>query len=136
MITLNFDGACWPNPGGRAGYGALVCRDDIIIAKISGSIPAGETSNNVAEYAALIAALTWLFDNGFDQEIIEACGDSMLVIKQIWGWPAGRKWKIKRGLYFENAQRAKELVSKFPLITGKWVPREENGEADLLSRRE
>lgn len=143
MITIHFDGSCWPNPGGQAGYGAIIRRDGIEIKRITGTLPAGQTSNNVAEYAALIAGVEWVINRekgkywisvDLIEEPVQCFGDSQLVIKQMWGWPPGRKWKIKEGLYEANARHAKELLTRFRSITGTWVPREENAEADEISR--
>lgn len=137
MITIHFDGSCWPNPGGQAGYGAIIRRDGRELCRISEVLPPGNTSNNVAEYQALIVALEWVILSnsiGFVTEPVACFGDSMLVIRQMWGWPAGRKWKIKRGLYESNAQHAKKLLGRFEFITGTWVPRKENAEADEISR--
>jgi ribonuclease HI len=87
------------------------------------------TSNNLAEYAALIAVLRHLIDAGLQREHIVVVGDSQLVINQMFG-----NWKIKRGCYVELAREAKALLTQFPRIEGKWVPRDRNTVADELSR--
>jgi ribonuclease HI len=72
------------------------------------------TSNNLAEYAALIAVLRHLIDAELQQECIVVIGDSQLVINQMFG-----SWKIKRGCYVELAHEAKALLAQFPRIEGK-----------------
>jgi len=54
-----FDGACEPvNPGGTASYGAAIYENQQLVWKCSQIYGRGEhTSNNVAEYAALIARM-------------------------------------------------------------------------------
>lgn len=139
MIEFFFDGSCEPNPGGTAGYGAEIYEWEVswddrrLLHQISGSIPPGATSNNVAEYRALIAALEWLLERGHADSPVMARGDSMLVIKQMWGW-RGQRWGIKAGLYAADARRAKILIGRFSRLRGTWVPRGSNAGADGLSR--
>lgn len=133
MIEVWFDGAVEPvNPGGWGGYGAAIYRDSEKLHEISGVIQKSpETSNNVAEYRALIEALSWLVVHGYAEEEILIRGDSRLVIEQMWG-----TWKIKAGLYAPLARQCKAIVARFSRLRGRWVPREENGPADELSKRE
>lgn len=133
MIELWFDGAVEPmNPGGWGGYGAVILKDGEKIHELSGVIKkAPETSNNVAEYRALIEALSWLAVHGYADERVLARGDSRLVIEQMFG-----TWKIKKGLYAPLARQCQAVVKRFPQLSGRWIPREENGLADELSKRE
>lgn len=129
MITIYFDGLCQPvNPGGVATYGYAIYRNGRAIKK--GCRVVGEGSgmtNNVAEYSALKRALMWLKESGINDEITIK-GDSVLVINQISGL-----WKIK-------SQTSRKFVPEIRrLLKGKkvkliWIPREENLEADMLSR--
>jgi len=43
-------------------------------------------------------------------------------------------WKSREGLYARRYLDAKEMITKFTEIRFSWVPREENHEADSLSR--
>lgn len=133
MIELWFDGAVEPvNPGGWGGYGAVILKDGEKLHELSGVIQkAPETSNNVAEYRALIEALSWLAVHGYAGERVLARGDSRLVIEQMFG-----TWKIKKGLYAPLARQCQAVVKRFPRLSGRWIPREENGLADELSKRE
>jgi len=43
-------------------------------------------------------------------------------------------WKVKGGGYLAKLKEAKDLLKEFESISFEWIPREENEEADLLSR--
>ena len=137
MVEAYFDGACEPfNPGGTAAFGAVVFKDGQRIFERSEIFrpPPGkeaETSNNVAEYLGLIAALDYLRQQGMTGEYITIKGDSMLVIKQMQG-----QWRIKKGFYVPLAIDAKHMLSNFPNVRFEWIPREQNELADELSKRE
>ncbi|MGB7544875.1 MAG: ribonuclease HI [Methanothrix sp.] len=130
MITIYFDGLCYPrNPGGIAAYGYAVYRDGKPIWRGFGAVGEGRgMTNNVAEYEALMAAARWLVDEGIEEKIIIK-GDSELVIKQM------------RGEYRVTSATSKKYVPEIKrLLQGRdvsfsWVPREENEEADQLSRK-
>jgi ribonuclease HI len=129
MITIYFDGLCYPrNPGGVAAYGYLVYRNSELIHKGFGGIGEGKgMTNNVAEYEGLLAAVQWIVDEEIEDEILIK-GDSQLVIKQM------------KGEYRVNSATSKKYVPEIKkLLQAKrvnfvWIPREENEEADKLSR--
>jgi ribonuclease HI len=133
MITLHFDGACGPyNPGGHMGCGVVFRNGyDEIIHTISQQYTPKDfnnnTSNNLAEYIALILGLQWCIDNNHTE--VNVFGDSQLVINQMIG-----KFRIKNGIYVDKAHEAKELISKFNIITFTHIKRELNDEADELSK--
>lgn len=129
--TAFFDGACEPrNPGGTAGYGAVIFNEAQRVWQHSGMIPASPlNSNNVAEYLAFNAALDWFIENNLTNAQILIKGDSMLVIQQCFG-----RWRVKKGLYAKYAIEAKEKVKKFSTLQGKWISRVHNTLADELSR--
>jgi len=132
MITLNFDGACGPyNPGGYMGCGVIIKdKDNKVLHTIQQQYSPeqfnNETSNNLAEYIALILGLQWCIDNNYTQ--VNVIGDSQLVINQMTN-----KFKIKSGVYVEKAYQAKEMITKFSNINFTHVKREFNTEADELS---
>lgn len=129
MLKVYIDGACEPfNPGGTASYGVIVYRDKEQIFSASEILGEGPLmSNNVAEYAALIAFLKWF--NGIDPEPVTIFSDSMMLVKQMGG-----EWQARGGLYLDSYQEAKKL-SAFKPITFVWIPREQNIHADDLSTR-
>ena len=128
-----FDGLCEPNPRGIATYGFAIYFNGKSLHKGSGIIGRGKgMTNNVAEYTALLEALKWLQKHHTGKfEEITIKGDSNLVIQQM------------RGIYKIKSKTSKKFV---PLIKAemeklkpnkteyKWIPREENKEADLMSR--
>jgi len=130
MIEVYIDGLCKPvNLGGIAAYGLAVYRDGSRIHRDKGVVGEGlEMSNNVAEYAALCVALSWL-KRVHSQEPITIMSDSQLLVNQMSG-----KWKAKSGRYLTYYKKAVKLASGFSRIDFKWIPREENTEADELSR--
>lgn len=133
MIEAYFDGCCEPiNPGGTAAYGAVVLIDGVKIWEDSRVFyPSdGRTSNNIAEYSGFKAILEYLLSKGLNKQPIKICGDSKLVIQQMFG-----TWRIKQGLYVGLALECRELLKRFPYIRGRWIPREENTVADELSKR-
>jgi hypothetical protein len=66
-----FDSACWPNPGGHGGYGALVKQHDTAILSRSVYIGHGpHITNNVAEYAGCIAVLRFLLAEGLQSATV------------------------------------------------------------------
>jgi ribonuclease HI len=129
MITIHFDGLCYPkNPGGVAAYGYLAHRDGKLIHQGFRAVGEGKgMTNNVAEYEGLMAAAQWIADEEITEKIVIK-GDSELVIKQM------------NGQYRVNSATSKKYVPEIKLLLqGKdvslvWVPREENEEADKLSR--
>ena len=129
MITVYFDGLCYPkNPGGVAAYGYLVRRDGELIHKGFGAVGEGKgMTNNVAEYEGLRAAAQWLQDEGIEEKLVVK-GDSQLVIKQMTG-----VWRISSGTSKKYVPQIKRLLEGKD-VTFSWVPREENEEADKLSR--
>lgn len=131
--TAFFDGCCEPkNPGGTAGYGAVIFKSGKRIWEKSGMIPASpQTSNNVAEYLAFNAILDWFIENGLTTTPILMKGDSNLVIQQCFG-----TWRIKQGFYVPLARQAREKVKKFRALTGTWISRDLNSIADELSKTE
>lgn len=140
MITAYFDGACWPNPGGHAACGALLKRDGVTIWEYAEYLGSGKTSNNLAEYGGIVAVLSHILDINLKEDLI-IYGDSDLVIRQMNGI-----WKIRRTkpgkepkFYVAKALEAKDLEAKCVSagmdITYKWIPREQNTEADALSNK-
>jgi ribonuclease HI len=129
MITIHFDGLCYPkNPGGVAAYGYLAHQDGKLIHQGFRAVGEGKgMTNNVAEYEGLMAAAQWIVDEEINEKIVIK-GDSELVIKQM------------NGQYRVNSATSKKYVPEIKkLLLGKdvslmWVPREENEEADKLSR--
>jgi ribonuclease HI len=139
-IQIFVDGACEPvNPGGIATYGFVIYRDDEKITKGSGVVGHHDTSNNVAEYSAAIECFKWLLNNKLHDELIVLKSDSELLINQLNKFYAVRARRV-RPLYeelkrlIEEMERVTRDQRKLLKIKFEWIPREENEEADALSR--
>ncbi len=123
-LVIHTDGASRGNPG-RAAIGAIL-RDEkgALAATISKSI--GKTTNNQAEYQALIAALEKAASLG--AESVELNMDSELIVKQIKG-----QYRVKKDTLRPLYENVMQLKSRFASFKIKHVPRERNKEADKLA---
>jgi ribonuclease HI len=125
-LLLYCDGGSRGNPGPSA-IGAVVydatTEPPTRIASVSECI--GITTNNVAEYKALIAGLEAVANLG--ARVIRVRADSLLVIKQLRG-----EWKVKHANIKPLAAAANKLLAAYDVKDLQHVPREENTEADAL----
>ena len=127
QITIYFDGASRGNPG-LAGIGVIAKnRDNVVLWTVSEYI-GDKVTNNVAEYTALIKALTKASQEGYRNLII--CGDSELVVRQVNG-----KYKVKNAGLKPLYQQCRELIDKFDNVLINHVLRDQNKEADLLANQ-
>jgi ribonuclease HI len=123
---LNTDGGARGNPG-PAGIGVVLKDEDgIVVDEIAQ--PLGPTTNNVAEYEALIAGLKLALDHGVTE--LEIYVDSELVVSQLEG-----RWKIKNERLRGLAVTARALLGRFEVATIKHVRRSQNTHADRLANR-
>lgn len=131
MLRAFCDGLCEPvNPGGVATYGWVIYDDVEKIAQDCAVVCSGnDATNNVAEYSAIISAMKWLKENGYAKRKIEICSDSLLCINQMAGTYEVRSLRILP-LYKEAKKCAEQLMD----VRFRWIPREENNEADELSQ--
>ncbi|WP_338727738.1 ribonuclease HI [Haladaptatus sp. DJG-WS-42] len=120
---LYFDGACRGNPG-PASVGWVIVTDDGIVAE--GAERIGDTTNNRAEYEALIKVLEVARDYGFDE--VQIRGDSQLVVKQVCG-----EWNANDPGMRERRVKVHELLAAFDDWSLSHVPREINERADNLA---
>ena len=123
-VIIYVDGAARGNPG-PAAIGAII-RDkhDRLITTISRRI--GTTTNNQAEYRAIIAALQKAIE--LDARHVEVNSDSELVVKQINGG-----YRVKKATLKPLYQRVKQLTSQLDGFTITHIPRQQNTEADTLA---
>lgn len=120
------DGASRGNPG-NAGIGVLLMDEDHnVIKEISEYI--GETTNNIAEYTAMITALKEALEMNFDE--IEVISDSELMVKQI-----NKEYQVKNEGLKPLYQEICELLKEFKSFTVRHVRREYNKRADELANR-
>ena len=122
--VINIDGACHGNPG-PAAIGVVI-RDEQrkIIGTISRAI--GRTTNNQAEYRALIAALERACQMGITE--VDVLSDSELLVRQIKG-----TYRVRNAGLLPLYLKVKQLQSRMTSFKITHVPREENQEADNLA---
>lgn len=118
------DGASRGNPG-EAGVGVLITdtqgKELDRIAKYIGI-----TTNNVAEYTALIEGLNAALARGITE--VQVISDSELLVRQVSG-----KYKVKQPHLQKLYQQVKSLTAQFKNTIIEHVPREKNREADSLA---
>ncbi len=118
------DGAARGNPG-PAGAGAVLKNAaGEVLAECSAYL--GHTTNNVAEYKAVLLGLERAIELGIRR--IEVRADSELLIKQLRGEYRVRHEALKP--LYEQAQRLLAHFAKKKLVH---VRREQNGDADRLA---
>lgn len=125
-VIINTDGAARGNPG-PAAIGATI-KDETgkLMAHISRRI--GITTNNQAEYRAVIAALEKAINLGAKHVVVKS--DSELVVKQING-----RYKIKNAALRPLYQEVVKLTGSLESIKVSYVPRARNAEADALANK-
>ncbi|MDR2379017.1 MAG: reverse transcriptase-like protein, partial [Bifidobacteriaceae bacterium] len=127
-LVVEADGGSRGNPG-LAGFGAVVreAPGGRILAERAGYLGDAVT-NNVAEYAGLIAGLkaAAAIDPAAELEVRM---DSKLVVSQLSG-----AWKIKNAALAELAAEARELLGG-RAVKFTWVPRARNQAADALANQ-
>ena len=120
------DGGSRGNPG-PAGFGVHVV-DAVgkLVAELYGFL--GAATNNVAEYAALIAALSWVRDAGCRS--VHVFSDSQLLVRQFSG-----AYRVRNAGLLPLHRRARQLTRHVPSLEVSHVRREQNVEADALANR-
>lgn len=126
QLFMYVDGASSGNPG-PAGIGLAIYNENKdLIDKISQSI--GETTNNVAEYTALIKALEYALARKVKN--VRIFSDSELVVKQLNG-----KYLVKNKTLKILVVKVAKLIDKFTNVEIVHLPREENKLANKLARQ-
>ncbi|MEM2058914.1 MAG: ribonuclease HI family protein [Thermoproteota archaeon] len=129
LVKVYVDGLAEPTNPGVGAYGYVIYRDEVKVKEKCGVL--GEhISNNYAEYSALVEALKELLQRGWKDDNVVVYSDSKLLVNQMTDL-----WSCRGGLYVERYLEAKRLAKNFKNIKFKWIPREENSEADSLTRR-
>ena len=116
------DGGARGNPG-PAAWAVVLQRADQPDLEIKGFL--GDTTNNIAEYTALLRALELAQAEGGKRLIIHS--DSELMVRQMTGI-----YKVKHPGLLPLYQQASKLVKWFDHVTFKHVRREMNQRADEL----
>lgn len=121
-LVLYTDGGARGNPG-PAGIGAVLIKDGKVIEGLKKYI--GETTNNQAEYQALILGLEKAQTLGATE--VECRLDSELLVKQM-----KREYKVRDAGLAPLFVKVWNLSLGFKKITFHHIPRERNKEADKL----
>ncbi len=125
IIEAFTDGASRGNPG-ESGIGILARdRDGRTVIEESGYI--GRTTNNIAEYMAMLALLHRVSQIQCDRLIVHS--DSELMVRQLTG-----SYKVKNPGLREYYERVRTTLEALPFpVEIRHVPREQNREADRLA---
>jgi len=131
QFTIFADGGSRGNPG-PAGSGAVVYdAQGSVVAEVSEFL--GVTTNNVAEYTALIRGLEALaeyLDERTPSASVVVKMDSELAVKQMRG-----EYKIKHPNLKPLAEQAYSRAQQFSSVSFVHVPREQNKVADALANQ-
>jgi len=126
QYSIFVDGSSRGNPGpAGVGVAAFIVGDDDPAVEISKYI--GLTTNNVAEYEAVIHALKWMIDSGIHQAAIKL--DSELVFKQLSG-----NYRVKSPHIKLLVKRVNVLRSQIEGVSFELIPREKNKLANRLAQ--
>jgi len=123
-FTAHVDGAARGNPG-PAGFGVS------IVVTGAGEVYAragflGETTNNKAEYRALLHCLEVLEELRLESGVVHS--DSELLVKHLSG-----EYRVRDGSLRPLYQEAVERLSRLEGVSVRHIGREENVRADALA---
>jgi ribonuclease HI len=126
MIQIFTDGGSRGNPGPSA-LGVYITKNNQQLIAFGKAL--GVATNNIAEYSAAVAALSWLLEHQeelLDEQEIFFYADSQLLISQITG-----VYKIKNEALRDLLITIKRLEKALQKpIHYKHIPREQNKQAD------
>jgi ribonuclease HI len=125
-LIVYVDGCALGNPG-EGGLGVVIAAPEGDVLWAVGE-PLGHTTNNVAEYRALLRGLAEAKRLG--ATAVQVYTDSELVAKQIAG-----EYRVKRPHLKPLFAEAQRRLAGFASATLTHVPRERNAEADRLALR-
>lgn len=116
------DGAARGNPG-DAGFG-VVLEDGDEAVEVAGFL--GRTTNNVAEYVALLAALALARRRGLERLVLHS--DSELIVRQLEG-----RYRVRAPHLAPLFLRVVQLRRHIPDLEIRHVSRQDNHRADRLA---
>ena len=125
-LTLSVDGASRGNPG-PAAIGVVI-KDEKGATTLKVSSYIGKTTNNQAEYTALITALREARKLGADHVHINT--DSQLMAEQILG-----NYRVRNANIKPLFEEVKQLLAAFKSYGIHHIPRQRNSEADALANK-
>jgi len=123
-IVAYIDGGARGNPG-PSGYGVRVEDEQgALVEELNGFL--GTSTNNVAEYNGLLAALRYARDHGY--RVVRIKSDSELLVKQMRG-----EYRVKNPGLQPLYREACALAQTLDRIVYEHVRREQNKDADRLA---
>ena len=125
MISVYIDGASRGNPG-DAGIGIIAKEGSKTIFELAEYI--GKSTNNVAEYMALIRALEEILIIG--KKEAHFVSDSELLVRQVNG-----QYRVKDETLKVLHSQAGKLINKFTKFSIEHKRREKNKKADGLANK-
>jgi len=123
-LTLYVDGASRGNPG--PGAIGIVIEDNNAAPKVKISSYIGESTNNQAEYKALIMGLTEA--RALMAEHIDIKSDSELLVRQVKG-----NYKVRNANLKPLYDQVQQLLAGFKSFTITHISRRQNSLADSLA---
>jgi probable phosphoglycerate mutase len=121
--VMHIDGGARGNPGPAACGVVVAAADGAPVDSLSQYL--GETTNNVAEYRALLAALEYALEHRYSR--LKVVSDSELLVRQMQG-----HYKVKSADLKPLHEQARRLVGRLAAFSIEHVRREANREADRL----
>lgn len=129
VFWLYTDGASRGNPG-PAAIGAVLYRGSPtsrnVVAELSRGI--GQTTNNVAEYRAVIEGLKMAVEHRPSSLVLRS--DSQLLVRQLSG-----VYRVKSPRMRPLYRTAQEVLEVLPEVRIEHIPREQNRHADRLANQ-
>jgi ribonuclease HI len=125
-LYVYVDGAARGNPGPAAIGVVILTRQDRRVAAFGEAI--GETTNNYAEYTALVHALRVL--SVFEVDRLRIYTDSELMARQVKG-----EYRVKEKTLQSPYAQVMSMLRRYKDWGIENIPREENAEADSLANR-
>jgi ribonuclease HI len=122
-VVVHVDGGARGNPGPAAAACVIVAADGTPLGEHAQLL--GRTTNNVAEYRALLLGLERARE--LDAGEVEVIGDSELIAKQVRG-----EYKVKNADMRELHAQAMAALRSFDRWQIRTVPRAQNADADAL----
>jgi ribonuclease HI len=122
-LVVHVDGGARGNPGPAAAACVVTTADGQALAE--DAVLLGRTTNNVAEYRALLLGLQRARELGADD--VEVIGDSELIAKQVLG-----QYKVKNDALRSLHRDATAALRAFDHWSIRTVPRAQNADADAL----
>jgi len=122
-VVVHVDGGARGNPGPAAAACVISTPEGDLLGEHAQVL--GATTNNVAEYRALLLGLEQARELGADE--VEVVGDSELIAKQVLG-----QYKVKNAALKSLHGEALASFTRFQSWSIRTVPRAQNAEADAL----